>query len=58
MNITQMMHNVWTQITSTPLFGVTLTVLSYRLSYRIKRLTDRIGGPAAGKFLAPLMAQN
>jgi putative effector of murein hydrolase LrgA (UPF0299 family) len=30
-NQPKIMHNVWTQITSTPLFGVTLTVLSYAI---------------------------
>jgi hypothetical protein len=31
------MHNVWTQITPTPLFGITLTVLSYAIGLAIQR---------------------
>ena len=37
MNMTEIVHNVWTQITPTPLFGVTLTVLSYAIGLAIQR---------------------
>ena len=37
MNITQILHSVWTQITPTPLFGVALTVLSYAVGLAIQR---------------------
>jgi hypothetical protein len=40
MHITQIMHNVWTQITPTPLFGVTLTVLSYAIGLAIQRAME------------------
>jgi putative effector of murein hydrolase len=53
MNITQIVHSVWTQITPTPLFGVALTVLSYVIGLAIQRACR--GAPVANPVLISIL---